>query len=485
MKIRRKDLQQLLKEYDASLTLGKRIGKGTTSDVYELFGSYPAQVLKIMDTRCISQSDRNDQASINERAKMRDYFQNEIRSMKELSDCKYIVPITDSYEFVLDRDNDGRPIDKLARSVFMVKMRRLIPLDDYIEKYGMTEKLVVQMAMDICHALQECEDHGILHRDVKPSNIFVYRRNGKVRFVLGDFGICRRMDRFRGSMLTRCGTPAFIAPEIECKKRISGCFNADIFSLGSTLYYMLSGGSFPNYYFDQGMNEIARIPAVSRNLERIILKSVQFYPQNRYLHANDMYRDLVGIIPDDHKEIIDNTYFLSSKQALLQGDCEKAIQLANAGSTRNAPGCRRLLAYCLYSKYHDEPKIVDSIKQALELLMNEGDPIARYIRATLYNRENETEEYVYHLKKSAEEGCAIARYVYGRHLFFGEKDIVQDREVGENFIIQAAEEGYFPALRFLNKYCSIESGHLKGMLQDNLEGYNDRQKEKEAILKFL
>lgn len=485
MKIRRKELQQLLNKYDTSLTLGKRIGKGTTADVYELPGSHPTQVLKVMDTRCISRSDRNDQVSINERVKMRDYFQNEIRSMRELSDCKYIVPIIDSYEFVLDTDNDGRPMDNLGRSVFMVKMRRLIPLDDYIKKYGMTEKLVVQMAMDICHALQECENHGILHRDVKPSNIFVYRRKGKVRFVLGDFGICRRMDKFRGSMLTRCGTPAFIAPEIEYKKRISGCFNADIFSLGSTLYYMLSGGSFPNYYFDQGINELARIPAVSINLERIILKSVQFYPQNRYLHADDMYRDLANIIPDDHKEIIDNMYFLSSKQALLQGDYEKAIHLANAGSARNAPGCRRLLAYCLYSKYHDDPKIVESIRQALDILINEGDPIARYIRATLYNRENKKEEYVYHLKKSAEEGCAISKYVYGRHLFFGEKGIVQDREVGELYIIQAAEKGYFPALRFLNKYCSIESGHLKGILQDSLEDYNDRQKEKEAILKFL
>lgn len=95
MKIRRKELQQLLKEYDASLTLGKRIGKGATADVYELPGSSPAQVLKVMDTRCMLRSDRNDEASNYERAKMRDYFQNEIRSMKELSDCKYIVPITD------------------------------------------------------------------------------------------------------------------------------------------------------------------------------------------------------------------------------------------------------------------------------------------------------------------------------------------------------------------------------------------------------
>ncbi len=485
MKICRKELQQLLKEYDSSLVLGKRIGKGTTADVYELPGTYPMQVLKVMDTRCISRVDRNDPICISERTKMRSYFQNEIRSMKELSNCKYIVPIIDSYEYILDKDNNGQPMSELSRSVFLVKMRRLIPLDDYIKKYGMTEKLVVQMAMDICHALQECENHGILHRDVKPSNIFVYRGKRKVRFVLGDFGICRRMDKFKESILTRCGTPAFIAPEIELKKSFFGCFNADIFSLGSTLYYMLSGGNFPNYFFDQGINKLARIPSISTDLERIILKSVQFYPQNRYLHADDMYKDLANIVPDNDKEIIDNPYFLGSKQALLQGDYEKAINLANTGSAKNAPGCRRLLIYCLYSKYHNNPEIVKNIKQALDILIYEGDPIAQYIRATLHNRENELKDYVYNLKESAEEGCSISKYVYGRHLFFGEKGISQDPQLGKSYIIQAAEEGYFPALRFLNKYCVIESKHLKAMLQDGLKDYNSTQKEKEAILKFL
>lgn len=485
MKIRRKELQQLLKEYDSSLTLGKRIGKGATADVYELPGTRPVQVLKVMDTRCISKADRNDTICVSERTKMRNYFRNEIRSMKELSKCKYIVPITDSYEHVFDKDHDGKPIEELSRSVFLVRMKRLIPLDDYIKKYGMTEKLVVQMAMDICHALQECENHEILHRDVKPSNIFVYKWKGKVRFVLGDFGICRRMDTFKESMLTRCGTPAFTAPEIEFRKDIFGCYNADIFSLGSTLYYMLSGGSFPNYFFDRGMDELDRIPSISMDLERIILKSVQFHPQNRYLHADDMCRDLANITSDNDKEVIDNMYFLGSKQALLQGDYEKAIALANEGSAKNAPGCRRLLAYCLYSKYHKDSEIVESIKQALDILIREGDPVAQYIRATLHNRENEIEDYVCNLRESAEKGCSISKYVYGRHLFFGEKGILQDRKSGESYLIQAAEEGYFPALRFLNKYCVAGSGHLKETYQDSMEDYNSKQKEKEAILKFL
>lgn len=481
MKIRREELIRKLKEYDTSLTLGKRIGRGTTADVYDLPGSYPAQVLKVMDTRCISKNDGDDMICITERTQMKKYFENEIQTMGELNGCKYIIPIIDSYECKLDKDE----FSNSNRSVFLVRMRKLKPLEDYIHEFGMTEKLIVQMAMDICQALQECEKHGILHRDVKPSNIFVYKKEDKVRFVLGDFGICRRLEKLSATVLTRCGTPAFIAPEIELKKLIEGCFNADIFSLGSTLYYLLSGGNFPNYYFNKGKNRLARIPSVSSELEKIILKSVQFYPQNRYSHAYDMFNDLEKIVPDSGKEIIDNPYFIRAKQALLQGDIEKAINLANTGSAQNAPGCRRLLAYCLYSRYHANPRVVQQVKQALDILIYDGDPVAQYIRATLHNRDKELDDYIYNLRESAEAGCCISKYVYGRHLFFGEKGINKDSKSGINYIVQAAEEGYLPALRFLSKYGVIDSTRLKNLLNGDIPDYDNKLKEKQAILKFL
>ena len=54
-----------------------------------------------------------------------------------------------------------------------------------------------------------------------------------------------------------------------------------------------------------------------------------------------------------------------------------------------------------------------------------------------------------------------------------------------NFIVQAAEEGYLPALRFLDKYGVIELTRLKSLLKNSDINYNSKQKEKEAILKFL
>ena len=482
MKIKREELIERIKAYDLSLTLGDVIGEGATSEVYDLPGTNPPQVLKVMDTRCNPGTNRDDVISKSERAKMKRYFENEIQTMKELSNCRYIVPIIDSYECSLDGDEDGSSSN---RSVFLVRMRKLMPLEYFIRNNRMTEKMMVQMAKDICRALQECENHSILHRDVKPANIFVIKNRNRVHFVLGDFGICRRMEKLSSAVITKCGTPAFMAPEIEFRKRIPGCFNSDIFSLGSTLYYLLSGGNFPNYYFKKGINRIARIPSVSDDLERIILKAVQFRPETRYLHAQDMLKDLNKIVPNNDREIIDNPYFIEAKQALLQGNYDKAIKLANIGSSKNSPGCRRLLAYCLYSRYHNNPEIVRQIKQALDILIYEGDPISQYIRAAIHNRDNELEDYVYNLRESAEAGCCISKYVYGRHLYFGEKGIIKDSKKGVDFIIQAAEGGYLPALRFLYKYGVIESTHFSSITKGEVPDFNNKRAEKEAILKFL
>ena len=79
MKIKREDVLKKIKEYDPSISLGKKLGKGTTADVFDLPGTYPAQVLKVMDSRCLSKADKDDMISISERTKMKAYFENEIK----------------------------------------------------------------------------------------------------------------------------------------------------------------------------------------------------------------------------------------------------------------------------------------------------------------------------------------------------------------------------------------------------------------------
>lgn len=95
----------------------------------------------------------------------------------------------------------------------------------------------LSVTIDILSALQFAHDKGVLHRDVKPSNIFVDSKN---RAKLGDFGLARLMDVTRltatGSTL---GTPEYMSPEQAEGKELDP--RSDLYSVGILLYHLLSG----------------------------------------------------------------------------------------------------------------------------------------------------------------------------------------------------------------------------------------------------
>src|SRR5699024_5575777 len=91
-----------------------------------------------------------------------------------------------------------------------IRMELLENVDNYVLENNITDKEMLKMAIDIATALQDCEANNIIHRDVKPDNIFV---NKKGIYKLGDFGIAKHIEKTVSNM-SKKGTENYMAPEL-------------------------------------------------------------------------------------------------------------------------------------------------------------------------------------------------------------------------------------------------------------------------------
>jgi len=152
-------------------------------------------------------------------------------------------------------------------------------------------------------ALHHAHQAGVIHRDVKPSNVLVdAERDGRLRLV--DFGIARSWDTETLTATSAIlGTPLYMAPEQAIGAPKSVGPPADVYGLGATLYETVTGqGLFDPDTGYAGLitkivNEPPRAPrrlnpAVPRGLEVVLLKCLEKRPEARYGSAADLAQDL-------------------------------------------------------------------------------------------------------------------------------------------------------------------------------------------------
>ena len=113
-----------------------------------------------------------------------------------------------------------------------IKMELLRPLNK-IATAEYDEGEVVRLGKDICNALVYCSQQKIIHRDIKPQNIFVSKDG---TYKLGDFGIAKVSDKTMSG--TKIGTYEYMAPEIYRAQRYGS--RVDIYSLGLVMYWMMN-----------------------------------------------------------------------------------------------------------------------------------------------------------------------------------------------------------------------------------------------------
>lgn len=174
------------------------------------------------------------------------------------------------------------------------------PLNRAMQKReALTFSRRLEVIRQTCMALQHAHEHGIVHRDVKPGNIFVLQ-DGSVKVL--DFGISA-ICQIRSSA-EPAGTPSYMSPE-----QITGAevdYKSDIWSVGVTLFELLRGrlpfvaGTRAALFAQILTAECPATPAAlpfSRELDRVFCRALAKKPENRYSSANSLAADLEKLIP--------------------------------------------------------------------------------------------------------------------------------------------------------------------------------------------
>jgi WD40 repeat protein len=141
---------------------------------------------------------------------------------------------------------DGGATDG-GRPYFVMELVGGLPITNYCDEHrrGLKERL--DLFIQVCEAVQHAHQKGIIHRDIKPTNILVIEEGGKALPKVIDFGVARAISQplTEKTLFTRfgqiIGTPSYMSPEQAEMSGLDIDTRSDIYSLGVLLYELLVG----------------------------------------------------------------------------------------------------------------------------------------------------------------------------------------------------------------------------------------------------
>lgn len=216
------------------------------------------------------------------------------------------------HDHLVDVTDQGSTPDGLA--YFVMEFLRGETLQNYLhpgddESRPVPWRTLLSIVAQVCDALQHAHEHGVIHRDIKPGNIFLMsRRSGDFRVKVLDLGIAKVLDGYQmpgAPALTKPsqgtpGTPEYMSPE-QVRGVPAASPQTDIYAVGVMMYRMLTG-TLPFYSsvspYDVMEQHCKQVPEPPREraptlgipaaLEREVLRALAKRPEDRQTSAQEL-----------------------------------------------------------------------------------------------------------------------------------------------------------------------------------------------------
>ena len=207
-------------------------------------------------------------------------------------------------------------------------------LNDYMKRVGhLPLEHALDLMMQVCEGLAIAHAHAIVHRDIKPGNLFVMRDGG---LKILDFGVARLANSSMTASGFIVGTPDFMSPEQARGREIDQ--RSDVFSAGAVFYYMLSGvkpfsaPDLPAVLHRVNSENPPQLTAEQcpPGLWRILMKALAKQTSERYADMGQLLADLVRY----QQEFDAETRALSSTIKQRAADVAGLVALRNQLTVR-------------------------------------------------------------------------------------------------------------------------------------------------------
>lgn len=184
-----------------------------------------------------------------------------------------------------------------------------LTLAQLVERHGpLPPERVLHLMRQTCGALREAHDAGLLHRDIKPGNIFAAHRGGVYDVAkLLDFGLVKPLGADGSPEITQegsiAGSPLYMSPE-QVLGEEEPDVRSDIYSLGGVMYYLLAGrppfeGDKPiRVMFAHANDAVVPLgqvrPEVPADLEEIVMRCLAKRPEDRFQDVQSLLEALTA-----------------------------------------------------------------------------------------------------------------------------------------------------------------------------------------------